>query len=167
MERSKKWAIFYEGKIIPIGDETIQWIRKDPTKIWGWFDLELMLVWKNMFPLTEESMRLGYLPLKNATWVMTLKPWWKFVTNRPVVQVPPPTSSSSSVTSSNVLTSEKFLTEAEKEWVEPVITVMLYEGEFAQGEDDPICRSQDQWHYSHQSNTRGVGNSTSFNNSVS
>lgn len=29
---------------------------------------------------------------------------------------------------------------------------MLYEGEFSQGEDDSICRSQDQRHHSHQNN---------------
>lgn len=43
MEEISKWAIFYKGKVIPIRDETIQWIRQDPTEIWGWFDLELML----------------------------------------------------------------------------------------------------------------------------
>ena len=32
---------------------------------------------------------------------------------------------------------------------------MLYEGEFTQGEDDPICRSQDQMYHSHQDNNRG------------
>nr|POE91255.1 hypothetical protein CFP56_34577 [Quercus suber] len=92
-------------------------------EIWGWFDLELMLAWKNMFPLTKESRELGYLPLMNKAWVLTPNPWWRFVIDRPAVQAPPSTSSSSSVTSSSVLISEKSLTKVEKDCMEPVITV--------------------------------------------
>lgn len=72
---SREVALFYRGKIIPIGDETIEWIRQDPMKIWGWFDLELMLAWKNMFPLMKESKELGYLPLMNKTWELTSNSW--------------------------------------------------------------------------------------------
>ena len=65
MERKEKWAICYKGKIIPIGDETIKWIRQDPTKIWEWFEMDLMIAWKDLFPLTETSKRLGWLPMKD------------------------------------------------------------------------------------------------------
>ena len=36
---------------------------------------------------------------------------------------------------------------------------MLYEGEFAQGEDDTIRGGRDQWHHPHQSNSRDDGDS--------
>ena len=75
MEETNKWTIFYQGKVIPVGNETIQWIRQYPNEICGWFKLELMLAWKNMFPLTEESKRLGYLPLNDEAWVTTPNPW--------------------------------------------------------------------------------------------
>ena len=29
------WAIFYQGKVIPIEEETIKWIKQDPTEAWG------------------------------------------------------------------------------------------------------------------------------------
>jgi len=141
MERAEKWALFYRGKIVPIGDEMINWIRQDPTEIWGWFDLELMLTWKNMFPLTKESRELGYLPLMNKAWVLTSNPWWRFVTDRLAVQPPPPTSLSSLVTSSSVLISEKKSDRGKKgldgtcdyseEDPSRQACGMLYEGEFA------------------------------------
>ena len=65
MEARNKWAIFYKGKVILVGDDTINWIRRDPTEIWGWFEMDLMQAWKNMFSLTEMSKNLGYLPLKD------------------------------------------------------------------------------------------------------
>ena len=65
MEETNKWAIFYREEVIPVGNETIQWTRQYPNEIWGWFELELMLAWKNMFPLMEDDRRLGYLPLND------------------------------------------------------------------------------------------------------
>ena len=122
MEKTESWAIFYKGKIIPIGDQTIQWIRQDPTEVWGWFDLELMLAWKNIFPLTEESRGLGYLPLKNKAWEIMPNPWWQFLTDRPVVHALPAASSISLETKSEMRSSEKFLIEVEKKWVDLMIT---------------------------------------------
>lgn len=43
--------------------------------------------------------------------------------DRPAMQVPPLTSLNSSVPRSSMLTSEKFLTEVEREWTQPVIIV--------------------------------------------
>ena len=85
MEGTNMWAIFYQGKVIPIGEETIKWIRQDPTEIWGWFDLELMIAWKNLFPLTEASKKLGYLPINDEAWALTPNPWWRFLSDRPAV----------------------------------------------------------------------------------
>lgn len=79
MEARNSWAIFYKGKVIPIGDDMINWIRRDPTEIWGWFEIDLMQVWKNMFPLTKMSKNLGYLPLKDEAWSLTPNPWWRFL----------------------------------------------------------------------------------------
>ena len=85
--------------------------------------MELMLAWKNMSSLTEESREVGYLPLMNKAWELTPNPWWRFAIDRPAVQAPPPTNSNSSVISSSVQILEKSLTVAEMEWMEPVITV--------------------------------------------
>lgn len=35
MERAERWALYYKGKIVPIGNEIIKWIKQDPTEIWG------------------------------------------------------------------------------------------------------------------------------------
>ena len=85
MTTTKNWAFFYQGKVIPVGEETIKWIRQDPTEVWGWFDLELMIAWKNLFPLIEASKRLGYLPMKDEAWALTPNPWWRFLSDRPAV----------------------------------------------------------------------------------
>ena len=50
--------MFYRNKIIPLGDDTINMIRRDPTHIMGWFEKELMEAWLNIFPLTETSRQL-------------------------------------------------------------------------------------------------------------
>ena len=76
-----------------------------------------------MFSLTEESKTLGYLPVMNRAWELTPNPWWRFVTDQPAFQTPPPVNSSSSATRSSVQHSEKLLTEAEKEWMRNLITV--------------------------------------------
>ena len=123
MERAEKWAMFYKNKIIPIGDETIKWIRQDPTEIWGWFDLELMLAWKNMFPLTEKNREMGYLPLMNKAWELTPNLWWRFVTDIPASLAPPPLSSSSPEIRSSMQLSKRSLTETEKGWMDSVISV--------------------------------------------
>ena len=47
------WAIFYQNKLIPMGDNTINMICRDPTHIMGWFEKELMEAWLNIFPLKE------------------------------------------------------------------------------------------------------------------
>jgi len=123
MEGRDKLGIFYKGKIIAVGDDTIWWIRQDSTEIWGWFELEPMVALKNMFPLTEMSRRLGYLPLKDEAWVTTLNPWWRFRTDRSPVPVPLSISLGSLATGSSMLILEKLLLEAKVEWTQPVITV--------------------------------------------
>ena len=44
---------------------------------------------------------------------------------------------------------------------------MLYEGEFARGEDDTVCGGKDQWHHPYQSNIGDDGDSQPFGDSVS
>ena len=75
MAGKENWGIYYKGKVIPVSDETMRWIKQDPTEVWGWFETDLMVAWKNLFPLTERSKQLGYLPLKDEAWVTTLNPW--------------------------------------------------------------------------------------------
>lgn len=79
------WAMFYQNKIIPLGDNTINMIRRDPTHIMRWFEEELMEAWLNIFPLTETSRQLGSLPITDEAWILTPNPWWRFVTDRPAL----------------------------------------------------------------------------------
>lgn len=123
MEITDNWAIFYQGKIILIGEDTIKSIRQDPTEVLGWFDLELMIAWKNMFLLTVVSKRLGYLPMKDEAWAFTPNPWWRFLFDHPAVQFPSQISSKPPAIRSNVHPSEKLLTKAELEWIQSKITV--------------------------------------------
>ncbi|KAF3954929.1 hypothetical protein CMV_019789 [Castanea mollissima] len=111
----------YKGKAIPIGDNTINWIRRDPMNIWGWFEMDLMQAWKNMFPLTKTSKNLGYLPLKDEAWSLTLNPWWRFLIDRPAVPLPLMSNLERSEPILGRLPSKKYLTEAEAKWTQPVI----------------------------------------------
>ena len=64
MEKAQeRWEIFYKGKIIPIGDTMINMIKRDPMEVMGWFEWELMQAWRNLFPLTDLSHRIGFLPI--------------------------------------------------------------------------------------------------------
>ena len=77
-----KWAIFLKGKVIPIGDKTIESIQRDPTYIMGYYEMEAMEAWKNLFPLTEVSARLGYLPMADEAWITTPNPYWHFLMDK-------------------------------------------------------------------------------------
>ena len=126
MEGREKWVICYKGKIIPVSEETIRWIKKDPTDVWGWFKTDLMVAWKNLFPLMERSKQLGYLLMKDDAWILTPYPWWRFLMDRPPVPVPLETSSRPLATESVMRNSEKFLSEAEAKLTEPRITVRRF-----------------------------------------
>lgn len=78
----KKWAIFLRGKVIPSGDKTIEEIQRNPTDIMGWYKEEAMKAWKNIFPLTEVSARLGYLPMEDEVWITTPNPYWHFLMDK-------------------------------------------------------------------------------------
>ena len=120
MEKAQeRWAIFYKGKIIPIGDTTINMIKRDPTEVMGWFEWELMQAWRNLFPLTDLSRRTGFLPIMDKAWSLTPNPWWRFLMDRPV---PPTNTSTQSGQTSSLYLSEKSLTELEVPDVETVIT---------------------------------------------
>ena len=74
------------------------------------------MAWKNIFPLTETSRRLGYLPLKDKAWVRTPNLWWWFLMDRSPIPMSSTISLGSSVAKSSMLISEKLLLEAEVEW---------------------------------------------------
>ena len=59
MEGKENWGIFYKGKVIPVDDTAIRWIKQDPTKVWGWFETDLMVAWKNLFPFNGEKQTIG------------------------------------------------------------------------------------------------------------
>ena len=111
MEKAQeRWAIFYKGKIIPIGDTTINMIKRDPTEVMGWFEWELMQAWRNLFPLTDLSRRTGFLPITDKAWSLTPNSWWRFLMDRPV---PPTNTSTQSGQTSSLYLSEKSPTELE------------------------------------------------------
>lgn len=80
---TERWAMFLKGKVIPIGDQMIDGIQRDPTDIMGWYEEEALVAWKNIFPLTEVSDWLGYLPMEDEAWVKTPNPYWHFLMDRP------------------------------------------------------------------------------------
>ena len=48
---SDRWAINMKGKIITLGDSTINEIHRDLTMIMGRYETESMEAWMNIFPL--------------------------------------------------------------------------------------------------------------------
>ena len=85
--------------------------------------MDLMQAWKNMFPLTETSKNLGYLPLKEEAWSLIPNPWWRFLTDRPTVPLPRMSNLEQSKLTLGRPPSEKYLTEAKTEWTQPMIVV--------------------------------------------
>ena len=61
----------------------IEGIQRDPTDIMGWYEKEALVAWKNIFPLTKVSARLGYLPIEDVAWIKTPNPYWHFLMDRP------------------------------------------------------------------------------------
>ena len=74
-----------------------------------------------MFPLTDLSKRLVYLPLKDEAWMLTPNSWWRFLINWPAVPVPPLISPRSLAPRSSRHPSEKLLSKVEVEWTHPII----------------------------------------------
>ncbi len=116
-EAVDKWAIFLRNKVIPVGEETIEWIQSNPTSIWGWYDPEIKAAGENIFPLTEKSKALGFLEQMDSAWILTPNPWWYFLMDLP--RLPPlgARTSTWSVQTSQMLISESLLTELEKDLV--------------------------------------------------
>ena len=40
-----KWKIFLKGQILPITEDIIELIRKDPLHVWGWYETETAQAW--------------------------------------------------------------------------------------------------------------------------
>lgn len=82
MDSKKEWVIKVQGKVVQLSNSMVEGIRTSPTKIIGWFNLDLMKAWKFIFPATQESIRDGSLPLSDPTWSNWPNPWWMFLTDR-------------------------------------------------------------------------------------
>jgi hypothetical protein len=73
-----KWKIFLKGQILPITEDIIELIRKDPLHVWGWYETETAQAW------TEISLAipiLGSLDLPLLTdmvWLQEISPFWNF-----------------------------------------------------------------------------------------
>ncbi|KAL0014984.1 hypothetical protein SO802_002053 [Lithocarpus litseifolius] len=79
------WVIWYKNRAVVIFDEMIAQIRAMPMDTLGWFEAELSNAWKHLFPITLTSIRTGNLTLNHPVWGQTPNPWWKFLTNTPLV----------------------------------------------------------------------------------
>lgn len=79
------WAIWHRNKAIAILDEVIAQIRVASMDIVGWFNEDFIATWKHLFPITPTSVRMGNLPLDHPVWGTTPNPWWKFLTNAPLI----------------------------------------------------------------------------------
>ena len=77
------WAILHRNRVVVLTDEIITQIRATPTDTLGWFEPTLYNAWKNLFPITPMSIRTRDLPLEHPAWSQT--PWWKFITDTPLV----------------------------------------------------------------------------------
>ena len=73
-----------EGEVIEILDVVIMEIKANPTQEMGWFNHKLKDVWRLIFPLTEESAKLGTLPFLDPAWGLTPNPWWLFLMDEPL-----------------------------------------------------------------------------------
>ena len=61
-----RWAINLEGKVIEIPKIVIAKVKANPTHVIGWFNNKLRKAWRLIFPLTEESTRMGHLPFTDS-----------------------------------------------------------------------------------------------------
>ena len=79
------WAIWFKGKAVVVSNEVIAHIQAASTNTLGWFEEELSRSWKQLFPITHTSIRLGELPMDHPAWGQTPNSWWKFLTNTPLI----------------------------------------------------------------------------------
>ncbi|XP_030943860.1 uncharacterized protein LOC115968578 [Quercus lobata] len=79
------WAIWYRNMAVGIPDVIIEQIRASPTLSMGWHEEALKNAWKQIFPLTPTSSRTGLLNLDHPAWGLTPNPWWKFITDTPLL----------------------------------------------------------------------------------
>ena len=82
---STGWVIWHKNKAIAILNEVIAQIRAAPTVTLGSFDEELMAAWKHILPITLTSVRTGFVRLDHPAWDSTPNPWWKFLTDAPLI----------------------------------------------------------------------------------
>ena len=52
--------------MIEISKIVIAKVKANPTHVIGWSDNKLRKAWRLIFPLTEESTRIGHLPLTDS-----------------------------------------------------------------------------------------------------
>lgn len=80
-----RWAIWHKGKPERVADEIILQIRVTPIVSLGWCDQDLGKAWKEIFPITPSSIRMGSLPLDHQAWGLTPNPWWRFIMDLPLL----------------------------------------------------------------------------------
>lgn len=78
-------VIWHKNKAMAILEEMIAQIRAAPTNILGWFEEDLLVAWKHIFPITPTNVLTGNLPLDHPSWGRTLNPWWKFLMDTPLI----------------------------------------------------------------------------------
>ncbi|KAK7848986.1 putative mediator of rna polymerase ii transcription subunit 37c [Quercus suber] len=175
MEGKEKWGICYKGKIIPVSNETIRWIKQDPTEIWGWFELDLILAWKSIFSADGKKQTAGVSAIEGRG--MDHNP-------ESMVEVPDGLSSKPRTTGDKLKNISNRIRRAElgkisvrsgggvdegrdlrKNDVAEELGGMLVDGQFAQDKDDPVCGARDKGHDSCQGNPRGFGDNQACSDS--
>lgn len=73
---SQQWVINVEGMVVEIPEVVIAEIHVNPTRLMGWFNEKFRKAWKDIFPLTETTVREGGLVLSDPTWIEARNPWW-------------------------------------------------------------------------------------------
>lgn len=77
--------MWHRDRIIAIPYEVIAKIRASPTDTMGWFEEELQIAWRHLFPITPTSLRTRNLALDHPAWGLTPNPWWRFLTDTPLL----------------------------------------------------------------------------------
>ena len=72
-----------EGEYNPSGEINNYRNPKGLDGDYRWYNTEEMEAWKNIFPLTEVSACLGYLPLTDEAWFTTPNLYWHFLMDQP------------------------------------------------------------------------------------
>jgi hypothetical protein len=77
------WAIHLNEKVIPITEDIIDMIRKDPLHVWGWYNAKISQAWADIAPQVPVNVSLDHLCLTDLVWLQEISPFWNFQSDLP------------------------------------------------------------------------------------